>query len=527
MNPAEHANHYPKLNERTGQTIVQGRYTLRRLIGQGGMGVVYEAIQHPGERRVAIKLIPALDDQIIQRFEREANTVSRLQHPNTITLFEHGRTETGELFLVMELLEGRSLKEIIAAEAPLSLMRQMHILSQITHALTEAHDLGIVHRDIKPDNIFVMTLNQDPDFVKVLDFGIAKAIVGELAADLTTDGRIVGTPKYMAPEQIMSQPADRRADIYSLGCVLYEMACGQPPFGGSAAMLMVGHTRHERPLLNDRELLGLSHAKVVELERIIHRAMAIEPEQRYTSMKTFREDMVALATDTPIRRVTASYATINPATLTPSSTSSSASSSETSRSHESMDDAPTIARPRPDWSPPAGWPPPAAKTPSGAAAAGDGRSPSHDALPLEQPSLLLDDAAPEPPGRLWHYWALLALAVLALLVALINIIGSKTPPAPVIEQPTISQEELVARTDKRVVEQAERALEVGYADKSISLCTPLLERQAQVEPCEAIVAQAYGQKQEPTKACPYLKRALARAPTDEALVALAKRFECP
>lgn len=519
MNPAEHAHHYPTLNERTGQTIAQGRYTLRRLIGQGGMGVVYEAIQHPGERRVAIKLIPALDDLVIQRFEREANTVSMLQHPNTITLFEHGRTGSGELFLVMEYLEGRSLKEIIAAEAPLGLMRQMHILSQITHALTEAHDLGIVHRDIKPDNIFVMTLNQDPDFVKVLDFGIAKAIVGELATDLTTDGRIVGTPKYMAPEQIMSQPADRRADIYSLGCVLYEMACGQAPFIGSSAMLMVEHTRHERPLLNDREQLGLSHAKVVELERIIHRAMAIEPEQRYTSMKTFREDLVALATDTPIRRVTSSYAAINPATLPPAAVSSSSSSAETSA--QSMDDAPTIARQRPDWSPPPNWPP------------ANNTAADPEALPLEEPSLLLEGSSlsqeAEPPGRLWHYWALLVLAVLALLVALINVLGSNKPSPSTANpaQPIINPAELTARADKRVVEQATRALEVGYADKSITLCTPLLERQSQVEPCEAIVAQAYGQKQEPTKGCPYLKRALSRAPADEALVALAKRFECP
>ena len=121
------------------------------------------------------------------------------------------------------------------------------------------------------------------------------------------------------------------------------------------------------------------------------------------------------------------------------------------------------------------------------------------------------------------------LAVLALLVALINVLGSNKPSTSTANpaQPIINQEELIARADKRVVEQATRALEVGYADKSITLCTPLLERQSQVEPCEAIVAQAYGQKQEPTKGCPYLKRALSRAPADEALVALAKRFECP
>ena len=551
---------------RAGERFADGRYVLRRVLGQGGMGAVYEATQTATGRPVALKIIPAIDEQTVQRFEREASTVSRLAHPNTITVHDFGRTRDGELFLAMELLQGSSLKAVIEREAPLPAKRLAHIISQITHALTEAHDLGIVHRDIKPDNIFLLQVQGDPDFVKVLDFGIAKAIHGELATDLTVEGRIVGTPKYMAPEQIMSQPADRRADLYSLGCVLYELACGQPPFTGTAAMLMIAHTRNPRPALVRRQDRPMPEVSLEALDQIIQRAMAIDPEQRYASMRTFREDLLALLDPerAPPRRVTSSYAALRAAPA------------------DQDDDAPTTALVRPQWQAPASLAPgqtpgqTPAQTPGQTPGQRSGqrsgqmsgplRAPAHP-WPLDPPdqaartkimrspqepparrddpgvasstiapppeaSASSDDAS-SPPERLGLYWGGLGVASLALLAALVRVCAGAPPAAPPVsvpEQapaPAAPNPDVVALTDARVVEQARRAVEVGYADKSLTLCLPLLERQAQVEACEAIAARAYALKGDAASACPLLRRSLARSPEASVLKDWFRRLDCP
>ena len=222
-----------------GQAVADGKYRVVRVIGEGGMGKVYMAEQQLGDRTrpVAIKtLLPELaqDPQIVQRFHREAGTVSLLEHPNTIKFFESGKLADGQHFVAMEFIQGESLAHIIARGA-LAGQRAEHILQQVCGSLQEAHEHGIVHRDLKPENIVLTQKGQKGDFVKVLDFGIAKRDESEETANakLTRQGMVLGTPPYMSPEQFTGQPLKPTSDVYSLGIVAYEMLTGHLPFQAS------------------------------------------------------------------------------------------------------------------------------------------------------------------------------------------------------------------------------------------------------------------------------------------------------
>ena len=263
-----------------GQTV-GGRYEILGLMGFGGMGAVYEAIQRNMNRRVALKYIPSHDPITAARFEREARTVSQLHHPNTVTVFDFGQTDDGFLYLSMELLSGRTLTEVIKEESPLPPSRAVHIASQICRSLAEAHQMGIVHRDIKPDNVMLIEVDGDPDVVKVLDFGIAKAVSGEDDVQLTGADRIIGTPRYMSPEQILSGSVDLRSDIYSLGCIIFEMLSGAPPFEASnTTALMISHAQDAPPPLSERlSEEALLHIPLA-LEQIIRRTLAKNPAER-------------------------------------------------------------------------------------------------------------------------------------------------------------------------------------------------------------------------------------------------------
>ncbi|MCA9557425.1 MAG: serine/threonine protein kinase, partial [Myxococcales bacterium] len=227
-----------------GAHVDGGRYEIVKLIGEGGMGRVFQARQVSMNRMVALKILRAQlagDEQLLARFQQEALSVSRLRHPNTITIFDYGRTEDGYLFMAMELLGGRSLYTILREEGPLPLPRALHMMEQVCGSVHEAHQLGIVHRDLKPENIQIDKVGNDPDFAKVLDFGIAKIIHGDSDEEkggktLTMAGAIFGTPHYMSPEQVHGHKIDHRTDIYSLGIILYELLTGQPPFDGTTPM---------------------------------------------------------------------------------------------------------------------------------------------------------------------------------------------------------------------------------------------------------------------------------------------------
>jgi len=234
-----------------GRTIAGGRYEIVRLLGEGGMGAVYQARQVAMDRMVALKLILAelvRSPAAAARFHREMKLTARIEHPNTIRVYDFGETD-GQLFLTMELLRGRTLTDVLNQSGRLELPRIVRIATQVTRALAAAHSEGVVHRDLKPDNVMLIEQYGEHDIVKVLDFGIAKSL-DEQEAGMTSAGAVVGTPAYMSAEQAMGQPVDQRSDLYSLGIMLYEMASGRVPFRAAAlTALLVAHATEVPPPL--------------------------------------------------------------------------------------------------------------------------------------------------------------------------------------------------------------------------------------------------------------------------------------
>ena len=213
------------------------RFLIHEKLGEGGFGSVYLATQVATERRVAVKLLhPALtrDENVLARFRREGHVLCRLRDAHTVTTYDFDQTEDGTLFIAMELLEGRSLHDVFQAEAPVPWRRVVAILSQICDSLREAHESGIVHRDLKPENVYLEARPGNPEFVKVLDFGIAKVMRGDgllgSGPQLTASGQTLGTLEYMSPEQLMGRELDGRSDIYTLGVLCYELLTGHAPF---------------------------------------------------------------------------------------------------------------------------------------------------------------------------------------------------------------------------------------------------------------------------------------------------------
>lgn len=235
-----------------------GKYRIRSKLGEGGFGTVYRAIQLAVGREVAVKVLrpdratdDRLRDTLIKRFQREAMAMSKLGHPNTVQLIDFGTTEDEILFLVLELLDGFELSQIVATQAPMSPLRVAHICRQICMSLSEAHGTGIIHRDLKPGNVFLCHVAGDDDYVKVMDFGIARVIeADDELGNLTKTGMTQGTPAYMAPEQAMALKTTPASDLYSLGCMMYEMLTGKMPFtGDSSVAISLSHVNDEPPTL--------------------------------------------------------------------------------------------------------------------------------------------------------------------------------------------------------------------------------------------------------------------------------------
>jgi eukaryotic-like serine/threonine-protein kinase len=243
--PSASASLEMAISDDLGRTIAS-RYQITEIIGEGGMGVVYEAWDTQVERKVAIKLVRSdsgSDRKFLTRFRRELEITSHLRHPSTIRVFEHGETEDGRPYMVMELLTGQSLADRLE-QGLLPEMEALQIARQVAESLSEAHEHGVFHRDLKPDNIFIETVGVSK-VVKVLDFGIAGGVD---ATRLTQAGEVFGTPQYMSPEQCNGLPLDHRTDIYSLACILYEMLEGRPPFSAETPMAtMLKHVRAKVP----------------------------------------------------------------------------------------------------------------------------------------------------------------------------------------------------------------------------------------------------------------------------------------
>jgi serine/threonine-protein kinase len=257
-----------------------GKYALEERIGRGGMGEVWRA-RSPGQPRdVAVKLLRSdvMTPQTIARFGREVAALAELRHPNTVRVHDWGALD-GTFYYAMELLSGRTLRELVARSGPLPPERAAHIARQAARALAEAHGRGIVHRDIKPDNLFLT--GHAPDFVKLLDFGVARSI--EPAAresSITRIGMIIGTAAYMAPEQVLTAPVDARTDVYALGAVLFYMLTGRPPFLGTEQDVIRAQLRAEPP-----DVATFSpHRVSAALRAVIRRCLEKQQRRRYASM---------------------------------------------------------------------------------------------------------------------------------------------------------------------------------------------------------------------------------------------------
>ena len=277
-----------------GQTI-SGKYFVHQLLGRGGMGEVYKATHLTLDRPVVLKLLKKSflsDPSIVQRFHREARAASRLNHPNSITIIDFGQTEDGTLFMAMEYLSGRSLSRVIAEDQPIPETRVVHIASQILAALAEAHALGIIHRDLKPENVMLESRRDESDFVKVLDFGIAKLNEpGDGAGRLTQAGIVCGTPGYMSPEQVRGDELDARSDLYSVGIILYEMLTGRLPFDADTPMgLVTKHLVEAPPPLGVRKP-GLHVSP--GLEGLVLRCLAKDRTERPTTAEEMRAALLA------------------------------------------------------------------------------------------------------------------------------------------------------------------------------------------------------------------------------------------
>ena len=276
-----------------GRTFAD-RYRVLAPIGRGGMGAVYRVEHLMLKKELALKVLhPELGrlDEVARRFEREAEAAARLDHPSIVQVTDFGRSADGMLFLVMELLTGQSLTEVIrpgGVATSLPVERALHIERQILRALEHAHSVGIVHRDLKPDNVMVIARDGERDIVKLLDFGIAKMVARDDAQKgetLTQAGVVFGTPEYLSPEQAMGEEADRRADLYSAGVVLYEMLAGRRPFEAESKVAVVSMHLTQKALPVSQ---AAPHADVPRwLERVVERAMAKKRDERYATAQEF------------------------------------------------------------------------------------------------------------------------------------------------------------------------------------------------------------------------------------------------
>ncbi len=288
-------------------SVLDGKYEILERIGAGGMGAVYKARHVMIERIVAIKVIHASlidtdDDLLLRRFEQEARISSRIEHPNAITIHDFGMSD-GIPFLVMQFVEGETLREEIQKVGAFGVQRSYGILLQVAAALEAAHAVGVVHRDLKPDNIMLSSRSQvlstriaaesdepEIDWVEVLDFGIAKLLTEEVDANsgLTLAGRMIGTPHYLAPEQASSGEIDARTDVYALGVVLYEMLSGQTPYESDSVAELLIKKISEKPRDFPPEITSSVSAAV---QKVVYRALEQDPALRPQSAKELAEEL--------------------------------------------------------------------------------------------------------------------------------------------------------------------------------------------------------------------------------------------
>ena len=276
--------------------VLDNRYRIEYRLAQGGYGSVYRGRHVINGREVAVKVLhpqQTTDKAVAARFRREARALGQLKNPHTITAYDFGEAPDGTLYIVMELLQGESLYEHYRAHGALPWQRVVPIMRAVCSSLSEAHALGIVHRDLKPANIHLEKRGDENDFVKVLDFGIAKILHGSEAdtAGLTHAGQVIGTFDYMAPEQLVGGQVDARSDIFTLGVVTYEVIVGQLPFGTHATNSAMISAILAGPPARMSTLVDVPDA----LDAIVSRCLAWEPDVRYKTVDALAEDLDELS----------------------------------------------------------------------------------------------------------------------------------------------------------------------------------------------------------------------------------------
>ncbi|MGE0548221.1 MAG: serine/threonine-protein kinase [Kofleriaceae bacterium] len=307
--PAENQTSYlpPQADPLIGKTMA-GRYAVQKKLGEGGMGAVYLATHNVLEKQVALKVLHgefARKSDLVERFMQEAKAASRIRHENVIDISDFGTTPEGLVFFAMELLAGHDLHEEITrtrlAGELLPWSRTKKIFLQICSALSAAHALGIIHRDLKPENIYLVDFLGEPDFVKLLDFGIAKLTeVDEGGRKLTRTGMLFGTPEYMSPEQAKGEQVDARVDVYAMGCILFQLITGRVPFEAENFMGVLSlHLTEPPPLIPDEVIDRIGAPR--ELVKIVDKALEKERDQRWLSIDELA-NAVRVASGDPVGR---------------------------------------------------------------------------------------------------------------------------------------------------------------------------------------------------------------------------------
>ncbi len=282
-----------------------GQYTLLEVIGQGGMGMVYRASHALLRRPTAVKLLPPenFGEESVARFEREVQLTAALTHPNTVRIFDYGRTPDRVFYYAMEMLEGASLDQVVKIGGAMPAGRVIHILGQIAGALAEAHGIGLIHRDIKPANIILTQQGGVPDVAKVVDFGLVKEVAGERSSDggtlaaITRADSIAGTPQYMSPEAITTpEQLDARTDLYALGAVGYFLLCGEQVFRGRTVLELCSHHLHTTPIAPSRRVdWPAGRPGSPDLEELLMRCLAKTAADRPASARELRASLAACA----------------------------------------------------------------------------------------------------------------------------------------------------------------------------------------------------------------------------------------
>jgi len=272
-----------------GKTI-GGKYEVQSILGEGGMAVVYKAYHKHMERTVVIKVMQGWlmsNKNSLERFEREYKLTAKLNHPNIVNVYDVGFLSQQEPYLVMEFIKGESLAEKVGRQGAMPLATVANITIQICRGLQEAHSMGIIHRDLKPENILLQEKSDRPDWVKIVDFGISHLVAG--SKRLTKTGKMVGTPEYIAPEQLRDRPIDIRADIYALGIIIFEMLTGTVPFTAeSTEAVLMKHLLEDTPQLSTyRE--DISDDSL--FSQIVIKALQKNPDDRYQTATELRLDM--------------------------------------------------------------------------------------------------------------------------------------------------------------------------------------------------------------------------------------------